>query len=254
MAQNSLQIPDRLIEKLRSAQRVVVLTGAGISAESGIPTFRDSQTGLWARYSPQDLATPEAFQKDPRLVWDWYRWRMGLIHSAAPNPGHVALAEMEINVPHLTLITQNIDGLHQRAGSRNVIELHGNIFRARCTRDGAVFENWQDDPAALPVCPECGELLRPDVVWFGELLPTRALQDALQASRDCDLFFSIGTSGVVEPAASLPYEAVRAHGEVVEINPNPTPLTVYARYYLPAAAGAALPRVVFAAWKDKFQS
>lgn len=248
MAQTTLTFPEELVEKIRTARRVTVLTGAGISAESGIPTFRDSQTGIWARYEPAELATPEAFQNDPLLVWEWYRWRMGLVEHAVPNAGHIALAEMEARTPVFTLITQNIDGLHKKAGSRNIIELHGNLFHARCERDGRRFEVWENVPNSVPRCPECGGRLRPDVVWFGESLPHRALLAALQASQDCDLFISIGTSGVVEPAASLPYEAIRAHGEVVEINPQPTPLAVHARYSVAAPAGVALPRLIEAAW------
>jgi NAD-dependent deacetylase len=248
MEHNPITFSDELVEKLRTAQRVTLLTGAGISAESGIPTFRDSQTGLWANYRPEELATPQAFQNDPQLVWEWYRWRMGLVRHAMPNAGHIALAELETRVPFYTLITQNIDGLHQKAGSRNIIELHGNLFRARCTRDGKKTTQWEDIPGALPQCPDCGALLRPDVVWFGEALPHLELQAALQASQECDLFLSIGTSGVVEPAASLPYEAIRGKGDVVEINPQPTPLTVHARYYYAAPAGSALPALLRAAW------
>lgn len=242
-------LPD-LVALLRGAQAVVVLTGAGISAESGIPTFRDSQTGLWAKYDPHQLATPEAFASDPRLVMDWYRWRLHLIQQARPNPGHLALAEMERHVPHFTLVTQNVDGLHAAAGSSRLIELHGSIQRLRCSASGCDYtqDNWPED--GLPTCPRCSALLRPDVVWYGEPLPSGALQAALQASRTCDLFFSIGTSGVVEPAASLPYEALRAGAVVVEINPQPTPLGVHARYEFTQPAGVILPRIVSAAWGE----
>ena len=241
-------LPAELVTRLRAARRVAVLTGAGISAESGVPTFREAQTGLWARYNPEELATPDAFRRNPKLVWEWYAWRQERVRQAEPNPGHLALVEMERRIAGFTLITQNVDGLHRRAGSHQVLELHGNLFRAKCLDEDRPVENWPDSEEIPPRCPRCGALLRPDVVWFGESLPHRALQAALQASQDCDLFFSIGTSGVVEPAASLPYEAIRAHGDVVEINPQPTPLSVHARYSVTAPAGTALPRLVLAAW------
>lgn len=241
-------LPDDLIQSLRSAQSVAVLTGAGISAESGIPTFRDAQTGLWAKYDPHELATPQAFDHNPELVMDWYRWRRQIVSGTAPNPGHLALAEMERRLPRFTLITQNVDGLHVLAGSKNIVELHGSLQRLRCSNSGCDFStlDWADH--GLVHCPNCGELLRPDIVWFGEMLPQNALQAAIEAARTCDIFFSIGTSGVVEPAASLPYEALREGAVVVEINPQPTPLSVHSRYYFSQPAGEALPRIVKAVW------
>jgi NAD-dependent deacetylase len=227
---------------------MTVLTGAGISAESGIPTFRDSQTGLWARYDPHELATPDAFQATPQLVIDWYRWRRSLIRESKPNAGHHALATLENKVEDFTLITQNVDGLHKAAGSKRIIELHGNINRMRCAKEGVLLEEWPDEP--LPHCPTCGELLRPDVVWFGESLSTSALQAAVDATTHCDVFISVGTSGMVEPAASLPYEALRAGATVVEINPNPTPLTVYIPHYFAAPAGQALTELVRSTWPE----
>src|SRR5574341_154130 len=203
------EIPPVLIESLRAARHVAVLTGSGISAESGVPTFRDAQTGLWAKYRPEELATPEAFRRNPRLVWEWYEWRRGLVAKAAPNPGHLALAELERRVPRLTLVTQNVDGLHQQAGSRGVIELHGNLQRTKCFEENVVVEAWPITGAAPPRCPRCGGLLRPDVVWFGEALPQPALAAAVEAAQACDLFFAIGTSALVQPAASLPFEAIR---------------------------------------------
>jgi NAD-dependent deacetylase len=238
--------PPALINALRAAHTITVLTGAGISAESGIPTFRDSQTGLWAKYDPHELATPEAFANNPGLVLDWYRWRYSLVMQSKPNPGHYALATMEQHVSHLTLITQNIDGLHRTAGSHNIIELHGNISQLRCTKDSTVVDHWPQE--TLPPCTQCGSLLRPNVVWFGESLPVDALKAALDASVHCDVFMSIGTSGVVEPAASLPYEALRSKAVVIEINPTPTPLTVYVPYHFPYPAGMVLPGLVQAAW------
>ncbi len=248
-----LYLPPTLANVLRTARRVTVLTGAGISAESGVPTFRDAQTGLWAKYNPQELATPEAFQRDPRLVWEWYAWRRELTARAAPNPGHLALVEMERRVPAFTLITQNVDGLHQRAGSRNVIELHGNLARVKCSRENVVVESWADTGELPPRCPryaQCGGLLRPDVVWFGESLPAHALQAALEASGACELFFSIGTSSLVEPAASLPYEALRGGALVVEVNPDITPLTADATFVLIGPAGRVLPALLRAAWNQ----
>lgn len=243
-----MEIPSELIHQLRSAQSITVLTGAGVSAESGIPTFRDAQTGLWAKYDPHELATPEAFQENPRLVIEWYRWRMQLVRQSKPNPAHDALVQMEQHVPNFTLITQNVDGLHHQAGSHRVVELHGSIARLRCTnlRCSAGTKSWQDEE--LPTCSQCGALLRPDVVWFGEALPQVALQDALAASRGCDLFFSVGTSGVVEPAASLPYEALRAGAVVVEVNPILTPLSVHANFSFAQPAGVVLPGLISAAW------
>jgi NAD-dependent deacetylase len=241
-------IPESLVETLRNAQSVAVLTGSGISAESGVPTFRDAQTGLWARYDPMNLATPEAFTRDPRLVWEWYSWRRELVEEASPNPGHEALAELERHVPELVLITQNVDGLHRRAGSQRVIELHGNIIRSKCSREGVVVEPRKDDFEVPPTCPRCGALLRPDVVWFGEMLPPEALEAAFEVAQSCDLFFSIGTSSLVQPAASLPFEALRGGVSVVEVNADETPLTRHAEYALRGRAGEVLPALVRAAY------
>ncbi|MBI2313411.1 MAG: NAD-dependent deacylase [Betaproteobacteria bacterium] len=234
---------------MRSAKRVAALTGAGISAESGVPTFRDAQTGLWARYRPEELATPEAFLRDPKLVWEWYEWRRGIVGKARPNPGHVALAEMERHIPHFTLITQNVDGLHREAGSRRVLELHGNIRRTKCFDENLVVESWPDTGEVPPRCPRCGGLLRPDVVWFGEMLPEADLTAAVEAAENCEVFLCVGTSAVVEPAASLPFYALRAGATVVEVNPGKTPLTGRASYSLRGAAGELLPALVAAAWK-----
>jgi NAD-dependent deacetylase len=237
-----------LVELIKKANSIVVLTGAGISAESGIPTFRDARSGLWEKYRPEDLATPQAFQKDPFLVWEWYAWRLSLVGEAHPNPGHYSLSTIEESANSFTLITQNVDGLHQQAGSKNVIELHGSIRRARCCRENTIYPIHLTGLKLPPHCPDCDALLRPDVVWFGEPLPQEALADAMAASEAANVFFSIGTSGIVEPAASLPYLALRRDAVVIEINPEPTPLTVYAQYYLPYAAGKILPALVKAAW------
>jgi NAD-dependent deacetylase len=203
---------------LRQARDIAVLTGAGISAESGIPTFREALTGLWASYDPETLATPQGFRRQPRLVWDWYAERRARVAEARPNPGHFALAELERQVSRFALLTQNIDGLHQAAGSVNVTELHGNIRRVRCADEGTVVEQWEDDGITPPVCPACGGLLRPDVVWFGEYLPEGALEAAWAAAERCDLFLSVGTSNLVEPAASLPWLAHRRGVPVIVVN------------------------------------
>ncbi len=238
-------LPSDLLDAVRGAGRVVALTGSGVSAESGVPTFREAQTGLWERFDPLELATPEAFARDPRLVWDWYEWRRKLVERAEPNPGHLALAELERRLPAFTLITQNVDGLHQRAGSENVTELHGNILRSRCSWEGTVVDDYAPGEAPPP-CPSCGAPLRPDVVWFGEALPTWAFQTASEAARACDLFLSVGTSSLVYPASALPFEAVEHGAVLVEVNPDQTPLTPHADYLLRGPAGKVLPGLVAA--------
>lgn len=248
MGPPDVHVPEGLVEVLREARSVTVLTGSGVSAESGVPTFREAQTGLWARFDPEELATPEAFARDPSVVWEWYEWRRELVNKAAPNPGHEALAELERHMPQFVLITQNVDGLHRRAGSQNVVELHGNIRRSKCSREGDIIEPREDDMDTPPSCPRCGAMLRPDVVWFGEMLPAWALQEAYTAARNCDLFFSIGTSGVVQPAASLAFEALRSGAVVAEVNPGETPLTRHADYALRGLSGEVLPAFVKAAY------
>jgi len=245
-----MQFPAELIACLRKAERVTVLTGAGVSQESGLRTFRDSQTGLWAQYRPEDLATPEAFLRDPKLVWDWYAARRQRAGTVQPNAGHYALAEMGRRFPKFMLITQNVDGLHQRAGSRDVIELHGSIFRVKCFECGLPAERWVENQD-VPRCAVCGGLLRPDVVWFGEALPRSALEAAVEASRTCQFFFSIGTSGLVQPAASLAFAARNRGAVVVEINLEPTPLTERADYFLEGKSGEILPELVQAIWLDQ---
>ncbi len=241
-----MNFPEQLLHTIKYARRIAVLTGAGISAESGVPTFREAQTGLWAQYDPQELATRYAFRQNPRLVWEWYAWRRELVSRARPNPGHLALAELARRVPRLTLITQNVDGLHQRAGSREVIELHGNIGRVKCFDRDHPAATWEETGEVPPRCPECGSYLRPDVVWFGESLPAEGLHTAVTAAESCDIFFAIGTSAVVEPAASLPVAALRRKIPVVEINPQTTPLTSYCDYVLSGPAGEVLPALLAA--------
>ena len=227
---------------MNAGPRVVALTGAGISAESGVPTFR-GPGGLWERYRPEELATPEAFARDPKRVWAWYAWRRERIARAEPNPAHQTLAEVEAALPGFLLITQNVDGLHQRAGSRRVIELHGNLWRVRCTREGRTWEDGRVPlPEIPPRCPACGALLRPDVVWFGEPLPSAAWSQALEAARQAEIFLVIGTSGTVEPAASLPRLA-RSHGaRIIEFNLEETPLTPLADDVWRGPVGETLPR------------
>jgi len=235
-------IPQELIERLAAARRVAVLTGAGISAESGIPTFRDALTGLWANYDPQDLATPEGFARNPKLVWEWYAARRTSIAGVQPNPGHAALAALEKRFEQFTLVTQNIDSLHQRAGSREVVELHGNIARVKCSLEQIIVSDFPGDESP-PRC-RCGAWLRPDVVWFGEMLPADALARAEKAAEHCEVFLSIGTSAQVYPAAELPLRALSAGATLIEINPERTSLTRHAHFALQGAAGIVLPQLV----------
>ena len=238
----------RAREALAATRSIVVLTGAGISAESGIPTFRDAMTGLWARYRPEDLATPEAFLRDPRTVWDWYAWRRARVAEVRPNAGHEALARLErlaaSRGADFLLVTQNVDGLHAASGSLKVVELHGNIRRVKCFAHGHPAAQWDDAALGPPPCATCGSPLRPDVVWFGETLPPEALRAALAAARGCDVFLSVGTSGLVEPAASLPYAALEGGARVIEVNPQPTPLARRAWAAFAGASGEVLPSLV----------
>lgn len=240
-----------VVTALRDARRVAVLTGAGISAESGIPTFRDALTGLWATFRAEDLATPEAFVRQPAVVWDWYASRRQSIRQAEPNPGHYALVEIARRVPRFTLITQNVDGLHQRAGSTDVIELHGNILRSRCSREGMVVEE-PLPPGSPPPCPRCGAPLRPDVVWYGEILPLDGLAAAEEAAATCDVLVSAGTSNLVVPAANIPWIAAAQGATVIVVNTTadgqrrgPGIHCVLGR------AGTVLPALVTAAWGDR---
>lgn len=243
-------IPTELIAALRGARRVAVLTGAGISAESGIPTFREAQTGLWSHYHPEDLATPQAFQRNPQLVWEWYVWRRQLVARALPNAGHAALVAMQAHLPHWALITQNVDGLHQQAGSLGVIELHGSLMRYVCRAHRHVVRIDVPAMGMPPLCPACGSLVRPDVVWFGESLPLAALEAAVAVAARCDVFLSVGTSAVVQPAASLPLEAMAGGALTVEVNPDETPLSRRVDLVLRGPAGQVLPALVHATWPD----
>jgi len=248
-----LKIPEELARNLRAARHVTILTGAGISAESGIPTFREAQTGLWAKYDPEELATPQAFRANPDLVRRWYRWRQEIVMQADPNPGHLAISRMESILvqrgSRFTLITQNVDGLHQRAGNQNVIELHGNINRGKCLDCGTIAED-KSYTLKNSRCVQCGGLLRPDVVWYGENLPAHALHAAWEAAENCDIFFSIGTSAVVQPAASLPVIALQKGAVVVELNPNNTPISILVSHSLQGFSGKILPQLIEATWPD----
>ena len=230
---------------LRESQRVTVLTGAGISAESGVPLFRGAG-GLWQKHRPEDLATPQAFARDPQLVWEWYDWRRARVAEAKPNPGHYALAELEQRVPDFTLITQNVDGLHDRAGSRNILKLHGDIWQLRCTDCRQEMDNTDVPLVDLPPHCRCGALLRPAVVWFGESLSTSVLQTAANAATRAQLFLVIGTSALVQPAASLPLMAQQNGTRLVEINPQTTPLSAHADINLVGPAGELLPKLIAA--------
>ncbi|ASJ03078.1 NAD-dependent protein deacylase [Thermococcus profundus] len=233
----------KLLLRSRSA---IAFTGAGISAESGVPTFRDPN-GLWRNHKPEELATPEAFKRNPELVWDFYRWRMELIRKARPNDAHLALAELERMGIIRAVITQNVDDLHREAGTENLIELHGNIFRVKCTscnysedlkKSGRLEEFLKGN--GVPKCPNCGSQLRPDVVWFGEPLPKEALEKAFELASKADLVLVIGTSGVVYPAAYIPYIVKERGGRVIEINPKGSGITPIADLFIPLPAGKAM--------------
>ena len=247
----------RARDLLAAAERVVVLTGAGISADSGVPTFR-GPGGLWRSHTPEELATPEAFRADPRLVWEWYAWRREKILGCAPNAGHLALARRARERPGLTLVTQNVDGLHE-AAARQLrdptgadpalpLELHGSLFRVRCTACGVERGHREPidagSPDTLPRCPACGGLLRPAVVWFGEPLPLAVLERALEAAAAADVCLVVGTSALVYPAAGVATEAVRGGAALIEVNPEPTPLTSHAAVAIRARAVDALPRLL----------
>ena len=223
------------------ASRLAVLTGAGISAESGVPTFRGA-AGLWKQFRPEDLATPQAFARDPQLVWEWYAWRRNLLSTVQPNAGHYALAELERRIPHLTLITQNVDGLHQQAASKSVIEIHGSIWELRCT---TCHREWMDRSVPLPLPPfcECGSLARPGVVWFGENLSEPTWSAARRAAQSCQLLIVVGTSAMVYPAAGLIGIAQSSGAKVIEVNVELTPMSALVDCALTGPAGAVLPEL-----------
>jgi NAD-dependent deacetylase len=242
------------VELIRNSTYVTVLTGAGISAESGIPTFR-GRDGLWNKYKPEELATPYAFRRNPSLVWEWYAWRMKLVFSKKPNPAHYALAEMEDEGIVKYIITQNVDDLHERAGSKNVLHLHGTLRNVKCSNSECGYlVSLTDDldllksiPESLPECPECNSLLRPAVVWFGESLDPEVLSKAFHEAEKSDLMLVVGTSAVVQPAASIPLVVKRegrVGGSIIEINLDATPLTHEAAVSIRDSAGSALQRIL----------
>ncbi|MGB9720857.1 MAG: NAD-dependent deacylase [bacterium] len=233
---------DSAVRILRNAKRLFVLTGAGISAESGIPTFR-GRDGLWKNYSATDLATPEAFNRDPDLVWEWYQWRQDIILRASPNPAHYALVDLENLFEGFLLLTQNVDNLHQRAGSKNVLELHGNIFRTRCLQCGRIDRIENARIEKLPYC-KCGGLLRPDVVWFGEPIPRDVWQESMKFLNSADAAMICGTSGVVWPAAAIPEIAGNCGVKTIEINLESTPVTSMVDVSILSPAGEFLPKII----------
>lgn len=275
-------IPSDLLQRIRRCQKPIVFTGAGMSAESGIPTFRDAQTGLWAKFNPQEVASTEAFRKNPQLVWDWYVHRAEFVQKAEPNEGHRAVADMQRVLPELAVITQNIDNLHQKAGSNMVLELHGSLFRLKAFVDPeeipdpnvshvichvcdgyAAYEHCdpyatKEDLAAIglkagpvPRCPCCGAMLRPDIVWFGEPLDINILEGAMRLADACDLMICIGSSLEVQPAASIPVRAKWAGAAIIEINPEPTGLSPYADCYLKGKAAEIMPQLLDQVWGRK---
>ena len=235
------------ITLLQNAEHICILTGAGISAESGIPTFRDKQTGLWENYRAEDLASIDAFQRDPKMVWSWYQWRRNLVKDKTPNPAHHALANLEkwahTHDKTLSLITQNVDDLHEQAGSK-ATHLHGHLWKNKCSQCETPYEaEVAYDEDNLLQCPQCDAYIRPDIVWFGEMLPQKAWQYAEQASANCDLFISIGTSSLVYPAAGLSQLAKRNGAKLIEVNLNPTQNPII-DVVLEGKAGEVLPQLV----------
>ncbi len=229
------------------AKHAIVFTGAGVSAESGIPTFRGSgKDSLWSRFRPEDLATPEAFERNPRRVWEWYSWRMKLVLSARPNPAHESIARLEGLGVVKAVITQNVDGLHQRAGSRRVIELHGSLWRVKCSNPSCGFRERVSEPPkeVPPKCPLCGSYLRPDVVWFGEPLPEDAWGEAVKLAKASDAVLVVGTSGAVYPAAYIPLIVKEGGGYVIEVNIGESSITPYADVFIKGRAGEVLPKLL----------
>jgi NAD-dependent deacetylase len=239
-----MTISNKLQSLLKHVGSVCVLTGAGISAESGVATFRGVD-GLWSKLKPEELANFDAFMRNPELVWEWYSYRRKIIHDVKPNAAHYALAQMEKLVKEFTLITQNIDNLHYRAGNKQVLELHGNIERSYCVDCGKFVENIEvAAEKILPRCLSCNGLIRPDVVWFGEMLPEGVFETAAKAARQCELFFAIGTSAVVYPAAGLPMTAKNEGAYIVEVNTERTEISHIVNETLIGKAGEVLPQIV----------
>ena len=233
-------------QTLSQARHIVCLTGAGVSAESGVATFRDAQTGLWARFDPQRLASQAGFADDPGLVWRWYSERLRMVEAAMPNPGHRALARLQELTPAFTLVTQNVDDLHERAGSQQVQHIHGriHIFRCNYCRAEHTLQPSERTQALPPRCLACGDQVRPDVVWFGEALPEQVVEIAWRAAEACDVMLVVGTSGVVYPVAELPLLAKRAGAVVIDVNPQCNPISEFADIFLQGAGGVILPQMV----------
>ncbi|HNQ47142.1 MAG TPA: NAD-dependent deacylase [Syntrophorhabdus sp.] len=234
---------ESVVERLTQANSLLVITGAGISAESGIPTFRGAD-GLWRNYRAEDLATLNAFERDPVTVWEWYDWRRGIIGRAEPNPGHLAIKDLEDMFENFLLITQNVDGLHGRTGIRNIVEIHGNLWRTKCTREGKISMLMDVPLRSIPPRCDCGAVLRPDVVWFGESIPSYALDLSFNVLEQCDTLIVVGTSGVVYPVASFPQTVKDNGGYVVEVNVEPTPISAIADASLYGNSGDILPMLV----------
>jgi len=232
-----------LRDALAKAERITALTGAGISAESGVPTFRGAD-GLWRNFNVTELATPHAFARNPELVWEFYNWRRNLITGLTFNPGHKALVDLEARVPHFTLITQNVDGLHLKAGSKNLLEIHGNLWKVRCTKCHTVTLDLSSNMGPLPKCKQCGGLLRPHVVWFGESLEYALLNRAVEAAHSCQVMLVIGTSAIVQPAASLAFEAEETGAVLAEINLEETPNSGMMDFVLLGKSGEILPKLM----------
>jgi NAD-dependent deacetylase len=250
-----MDLPEPLIERLREARRVVIFTGAGVSQESGIPTFRDRLTGLWENFDAARLATPDAFDRDAALVWGWYEWRRARVQAALPNPAHRAIAELAGRVPELTLVTQNVDDLHERAGSPAVLHLHGRIAQPYCEscrrpHRAAAAPEGEGRRIEPPRCSACAARIRPGVVWFGESLPSEEWQAAQGATRRADLFFCVGTSALVQPAASLTDLAIHAGAMTVQVNPNSTGIEERVSVALKGPAGSVLPLLLERAFLD----
>lgn len=244
-------VSEPIINTIKQARRIVIFSGAGMSAESGVPTFRDDLVGLWQQYDPAELATAEAFLKDPELVWGWYEWRRARVEQAVPNAGHVAIAQWQSHYP-VTIVTQNVDNLHERAGSYNVIHMHGNLHTAYCIDCKTPYSLYPlatPAPAegrriAPPRCALCQGMVRPGVVWFGEPLIEADLRAAIYAAENCDLVIAVGTSGVVQPAALIPYWAKEKGAQVIQINPHESAIDEVSDYNVRQSAATVLPYLV----------
>ncbi|MGG1944703.1 NAD-dependent deacylase [Trinickia sp. NRRL B-1857] len=252
----TIEIPSELIVVLRNARHVAFLTGAGVSAESGIPTFRDALTGLWENFDAEQLASADAFRRDRELVWGWYEWRRMKVLKAEPNAAHCTISTIASKVPHVDVVTQNVDDLHERAGSENVVHLHGRLDHPICFACRRLHElslGIPEEPEggrrlAPPRCEYCGGYVRPGVVWFGESVPESEWKVAVDACRKCDVLFTVGTSSIVQPAASLPVIAARGRAMVVQINLGPTSLDGIAQFNLVGQAGVIIPALFDAVW------